>query len=134
MRSQNSHNKNSSGIYCYVSSSRVRPCAEPRSVPASQNSPNISPILQMRKLRLREKTQYAESQVAWKNGATIQTQGGLSRSTCLNRIPPAVAYSMLTTAYKEMCISLTLVLAWRIPGTGEPGGLPPLGSLRVGRD
>ena len=29
MRSQNSHNKNSSGIYCYVSSSQVRPCAEP---------------------------------------------------------------------------------------------------------
>ena len=23
-------------------------------------------------------------------------------------------------------------LAWRIPGTGEPGGLPPLGSHRVG--
>ena len=26
------------------------------------------------------------------------------------------------------------VLAWRIPGTGEPGGLPSLGSRRVGRD
>ena len=26
------------------------------------------------------------------------------------------------------------VLAWRIPGTGEPGGLPSLGSHRVGRD
>ena len=26
------------------------------------------------------------------------------------------------------------VLAWRIPGTGEPGGLPSLGSQRVGRD
>ena len=25
------------------------------------------------------------------------------------------------------------VLAWRIPGTGEPGGLPSLGSHRVGR-
>ena len=25
------------------------------------------------------------------------------------------------------------VLAWRIPGTAEPGGLPPLGSHRVGR-
>ena len=24
------------------------------------------------------------------------------------------------------------VLAWRIPGTGEPGGLPSLGSHRVG--
>ena len=26
------------------------------------------------------------------------------------------------------------VLAWRIPGTGEPGGLPPVGSQRVGHD
>ena len=25
------------------------------------------------------------------------------------------------------------VLAWRIPGTGEPGGLPSMGSHRVGR-
>ena len=26
------------------------------------------------------------------------------------------------------------VLAWRVPGTGEPGGLPSLGSHRVGHD
>ena len=26
------------------------------------------------------------------------------------------------------------VLAWRIPETGEPGGLPSMGSYRVGRD
>ena len=26
------------------------------------------------------------------------------------------------------------VLAWRIPGTAEPGGLPSLGLHRVGRD
>ena len=26
------------------------------------------------------------------------------------------------------------VLAWRIPGTGEPGGLPPMESHRVGHD
>ena len=26
------------------------------------------------------------------------------------------------------------VLAWRIPGTGEPGGLPSVGSHRVGHD
>ena len=26
------------------------------------------------------------------------------------------------------------VLAWRIPGTGEPGGLPSLGSHRVEHD
>ena len=26
------------------------------------------------------------------------------------------------------------VLTWRIPGMGEPGGLPPMGSHRVGHD
>ena len=26
------------------------------------------------------------------------------------------------------------VLAWRIPGTGEPGGLPPMGSHRLRHD
>ena len=26
------------------------------------------------------------------------------------------------------------ILAWRIPGTVEPGGLPSLGSYRVGHD
>ena len=26
------------------------------------------------------------------------------------------------------------VLAWRIPGTGEPSGLPSMGSHRVGHD
>ena len=26
------------------------------------------------------------------------------------------------------------VLAWRIPGTGQPGGLPSMGSHRVGHD
>ena len=32
---------------------------------------------------------------------------------------------------KEMATH-TSVLAWRIPGTGEPGGLPSVGSHRVG--
>ena len=34
---------------------------------------------------------------------------------------------------KEMATH-SRVLAWRIPGTGEPGGLPPMGSHRVGHD
>ena len=34
---------------------------------------------------------------------------------------------------KEMG-SHSSVLAWRIPGTGEPGGLPSMGSHRVGHD
>ena len=34
---------------------------------------------------------------------------------------------------KEMAIHSS-VLAWRIPGTREPGGLPSMGSHRVGHD
>ena len=34
---------------------------------------------------------------------------------------------------EEMAIHSS-VLAWRLPGTGEPGGLPSMGSHRVGHD
>ena len=34
---------------------------------------------------------------------------------------------------KEMA-TYSSVLAWIIPGTGEPGGLPSMGSHRVGHD
>ena len=34
---------------------------------------------------------------------------------------------------KEM-VTHSSVLTWRIPGTGEPGGLPSMGSHRVGHD
>ena len=34
---------------------------------------------------------------------------------------------------KEMATH-SRVLAWRIPGTGEPAGLPSMGSHRVGHD
>ena len=34
---------------------------------------------------------------------------------------------------KEMATHCS-ILAWRIPGTGEPGGLPSMGLHRVGHD
>ena len=37
------------------------------------------------------------------------------------------------TLEKEMATHSS-VLAWRIPGTGEPGGLPSMGSHRIGHD
>ena len=37
------------------------------------------------------------------------------------------------TLEKEMATHSS-ILAWRIPGTGEPGGLPSMGSHRVGHD
>ena len=40
----------------------------------------------------------------------------------------------VTRRRKGQPISNSSLLAWRIPGTGEPGGLPSMGSHRVGHD
>ena len=37
-------------------------------------------------------------------------------------------------ALEKEIVTHSSVLAWRIPGTGEPGGLPSMGSHRVGHD
>ena len=37
-------------------------------------------------------------------------------------------------ALEEDMATHSSVLAWRIPGMGEPGGLPSLGLHRVGHD
>ena len=37
-------------------------------------------------------------------------------------------------AWEEEMATHSSVLAWRIPGTEEPGGLPSMGSHRVGHD
>ena len=43
-------------------------------------------------------------------------------------------YSILTHILEKAMATHSSVLAWRIPGTGEPGGLPSIGSHRVGYD
>ena len=63
---------------------------------------------------------------AWK--AAVQ---GIAKSrTRLSDFPFSFHFHTLE---KEMATHSS-VLAWRIPGTGEPGGLPPMGSNRVGHD
>ena len=37
-------------------------------------------------------------------------------------------------ALKKEMATHSSVLAWRIPGMGQPGGLPSMGSHRVGHD
>ena len=49
--------------------------------------------------------------------------------TCIYMYIPSPIYIL----EKEMATHSS-VLAWRIPGTGEPGGLPSMGSHRVGHD
>ena len=43
-------------------------------------------------------------------------------------------FTFLFHALEKEMATHSSVLAWRIPGTGEPGGLPSMGSHRVGHD
>ena len=57
--------------------------------------------------------------------------GGVTKSqTLLSDFPFTFHFHALE---KEMAAHSS-VLAWRIPGTGEPGGLPSIRSHRVGHD
>ena len=59
----------------------------------------------------------------------LQSMGSLSR-TRLSDFPFTFHFNALE---KEMAAHSS-VLAWRIPGMAEPGGLPSMGSHRVGHD
>ena len=64
-------------------------------------------------------------------GAWWAAVHGVAKSrTQLNNFPLFFHFHALE---KEMATHSS-VLAWRIPGTGEPGGLPSMGSHRVGHD
>ena len=55
---------------------------------------------------------------------------GLEESDTTEQLP---FHFSLHALEKEMATHSS-VLAWRIPGTGEPGGLPSMRSHRVGHD
>ena len=48
--------------------------------------------------------------------------------------PTNLTCSSLSRQLEKEMATHSSVLAWRIPGIGEPGGLPSMGSLRVGHD
>ena len=55
------------------------------------------------------------------------------------RSPPAVQETWVQSLGQEDPLEKgkathSSILAWRIPGMGEPGGLPSLGSHRAGHD
>ena len=75
------------------------------------------------------------STVAWKNpmdgGAWSAAVHGVAKSqTKLSNFTFTFHFHALE---KEMATHSS-VLAWRIPGTGEPGGLPSMGLHRVGHN
>ena len=45
-----------------------------------------------------------------------------------------VTFTFHFPALEKEMVTHSSVLAWRIPGTGEPGGLPSMGSHRVGHN
>ena len=51
------------------------------------------------------------------------------------RVGPDFSLSLFTFhALEKEMVTHSNVLAWRIPGTGKPGGLPSVGLHRVGHD
>ena len=64
-------------------------------------------------------------------GAWWATVHGVAKSQ--TRLSDFTFTSHFSALEKEMATH-SCVLAWRIPGTGEPGGLPFMGSHRVGHD
>ena len=75
------------------------------------------------------------STLAWKNpmdgGAWQVEVHGVAKS--IIRLSDFTFTFHFHTLEKEMATHSS-VLAWRIPGTGEPGGLPFVGLHRVGHD
>ena len=57
---------------------------------------------------------------------------------CFSRIishcPKQIYFILHFHALEKEMGTHSSVLAWRVPGTGEPGGLPSMGSHRVGHD
>ena len=75
------------------------------------------------------------STLAWKNpmdgGAWWAAVHGVAKSR--TRLSDFTFTFYFHALEKEMATHSS-VLAWRIPGMGEPGGLPSMGSHRVGHD
>ena len=75
------------------------------------------------------------STLAWKNpmdgGACQAAAHGVAESR--TRLSDFTFTFHFHALEKEMAAHSS-VLAWRIPGTGEPGGLPSMGLHRVGHD
>ena len=57
----------------------------------------------------------------------LQSMGSL-------RVGRDFTYTFHFHAMEKEMATRSNVLAWRIPGTGEPGGLPSIGSHRVRHD
>ena len=83
----------------------------------------IKVILKIRQARLQQYMNWElpDIQVGFRKGRGIRDQTA------------TICWIIEKAKEKEMATHSS-VLAWRIPGTAEPGGLPSMGSHRVGHD
>ena len=65
---------------------------------------------------------------AWKAAGVIEVHGVTEGRTRLSD------FTFTFHALEKEMATYSSVLAWRIPGMGEPGGLLSMGSHRVGHD
>ena len=79
------------------------------------------------------------STLAWKipwmeEPVTLQSMGSLRVGQDWATSLSLFTFTLHFHALEKEMATHSSVLAWRIPGTGEPGGLPSMGSHRVGHD
>ena len=58
----------------------------------------------------------------------------VEKDTCIPLFVATLFTTARTWTQKKAMATHSSVLAWRIPGTGKPGGLPSMGSHRVRHD
>ena len=74
------------------------------------------------------------------NHPTLSLSHGVQKTVLYISVSFAVSYTGLLLpsfhfhALEKEMATHSSVLGWRIPGMGEPGGLPSMGLHRVGRD
>ena len=69
--------------------------------------------------------------IPWNGGAWWAAVHGVAKSR--TRLSNFI-FTFLCHALEKEMATHSSVLAWRIPGTAGPGGLPSMGSHRVGHD
>ena len=68
-------------------------------------------------------------------GFSVEEPGRLQSMGSLSQIPLSdFTFTFHFHVSEKEMATHSSVLAWRIPGMGEPGGLPSMGSHRVGHD
>ena len=95
------------------------------------NPEGISPEYSLERLMLKLKFQYFCLENPMGGGAWWAAVHGVARSR--TQLSDFIFTFHFHALEKEMATHSS-VLAWRIPGTGEPGELPSMGSHGVGHD